>query len=249
MSPTTTNTSLDVAEQMAFLPEWLRPPPARVLDAGCGHGKLALALKRAGYAVAAVDIDPEAVAAASARGVTATESDIADYTDEPFDAIVFSLSLHHTARLVDAVQRARTLLAPHGTLIVDEFAWERADAATATWFYDTGAVLASAGLRAPAENGSSHPDPYAQWVRRHRDEQQLHAGDTVVQAISEAFTIRELVRVPYLHRYLAGELSDPAGAEVFATLRHIERLRIADGSLAATGLRLLGHTAAREVPS
>jgi SAM-dependent methyltransferase len=238
VSPTTTNTSPDVTEQMAFLAEWLPPPPARVLDAGCGHGELALALTRAGYDVAAVDVDPEAVAAARARGVAAIESDIADYADRPFDVIVFSLSLHHTARLADAVQRARALLAPHGTLIVDEFDWERADAATATWFYDTGVVLASAGLQPLAEHGPPSADPYARWKHRHRDEQHLHPGEYVVRAISEAFTIRELVRVPYLHRYLAGELSDPTGMNVFAALKHIERLRIADGSLAATGLRL-----------
>ncbi|MFD0476192.1 class I SAM-dependent methyltransferase [Nonomuraea thailandensis] len=148
-----------VAGRQAFLTEWLPPAPARVLDAGCGRGRLALALARAGYAVSAVDIDPRAVAATTALGVAAIEADIADYDDRPFDAIVFSLSLHHTARLAEAVERARALLAAGGVLIVDEFAWERADRATASWFYDIGAVLAEAGLTASPEHGAAVEDP------------------------------------------------------------------------------------------
>ncbi|MEV4116895.1 class I SAM-dependent methyltransferase [Nonomuraea sp. NPDC049695] len=250
MTPTTSTAAGEavpaVASQLAFLTEWLPPAPARVLDAGCGRGHLALALARAGYTVAAVDIDPEAVAATTALGVAAIESDIADYNDRAFDAIVFSLSLHHTARLAEAVERARALLAPGGILIVDEFAWERADRATASWFYDIGAVLAGTGLTALPEHGAAVKDPHAKWVNQHRDEHRLHSGDTMVDAIRAAFEIHELVRVPYLHRYLANELNDDTATRLFASLQQIEQLRITHGDLTAVGLRLLAHPANRE---
>ncbi|MEV0168092.1 class I SAM-dependent methyltransferase [Nonomuraea fuscirosea] len=250
MTPTTSTAAREtvpaVADRLAYLTEWLPPAPARVLDAGCGRGHLALALARAGYAVAAVDIDPEAVAATTALGVAAIESDIADYDDRAFDAMVFSLSLHHTARLAEAVERARALLAPGGVLIVDEFAWERADRATASWFYDIGAVLAGTGLTALPEHGAVVEDPHAEWVNQHRDEHQLHSGDTMVDAIRAAFEIRELVRVPYLHHYLADKLDDDTVGRLFTSLQQIEQLRITRGDLAAVGLRLLAHPANRE---
>ncbi|WP_323373679.1 class I SAM-dependent methyltransferase [Plantactinospora alkalitolerans] len=235
-------TAARVAGQLAFLTDWLPPTPARILDAGCGRGHLALALHRAGYAVTAVDTDPEAVAVANALGVDAVEADIARYEDDPFDAVLFSLSLHHTADLTGAVERARTLLRPGGILVVDEFAWERADPATAAWFYDMAAVLTSTGRLTPGTDGDLPAAPYPRWVGQHRDALRLHTGTTVVEAIEAAFDIRTMARVPYLHRYLGDRLSDDGpGVPVFTALTQIERLRIADGGLAAVGLRLLAR--------
>ncbi|MFI7418683.1 class I SAM-dependent methyltransferase [Nonomuraea sp. NPDC049684] len=134
--------------------------------------------------------DRRAASRASPR--TAVEADIADYACRAFDAIVFSLSLHHTARLAEAVERARALLAPGGVLIVDEFAGERADRATASWLYDIGAVL--------SEQGATAADPHTEWVGRHRDEHHLHSGDTMLEAIRAAFEIRELVRACWVQK-------------------------------------------------
>ena len=73
----------------------LPPPPARILDAGCGEGTLSRRLADAGYAVTPVDADPAAVAAARAAEVPVVRADLASYDDEPFDAVVMLLSLHH----------------------------------------------------------------------------------------------------------------------------------------------------------
>lgn len=53
----------------------LRPPPARVLDLGCGPGTDARLLAAAGYTVDAVDPSPGMVAVARARGVAARVAD------------------------------------------------------------------------------------------------------------------------------------------------------------------------------
>ncbi|MBE1491413.1 class I SAM-dependent methyltransferase [Plantactinospora soyae] len=231
-----------VPDQLAFLADWLPPAPARILDAGCGPGHLALALGRAGYAVTAVDTDPEAVTAASGLGVDAVEADISRYEDDPFDAVLFSLSLHHMTDLAAAVERARALLRPGGILVVDEFAWERADVATASWFYDMATVLTRSGRLTPGTGDDPSGAPYPRWVSRHRDELRLHPGTRVIGAVAEVFDIRTVTRVPYLYRYLGYRLiDDRLGVPVFTALSHIERLRIADGGLAAVGLRLLGQ--------
>ena len=208
-----------VDEQLEFLARYLPPAPARVLDAGCGRGDLAVALRRRGYRVTAIDIDPPVDA-----DPDVVRADVTWFDDDPFDAVVFSLSLHHVADLAAVVTRARALTKPAGVLIVDELAWERADRATAAWFYDTAAVL------------GAHPvvdDPERQWSYRHSDEYRLHTGAAMIAALAEVFDVVEQEPVPYLHRYLAGW-----GART-PVVEQIERHRIGDRTLNAVGLRLV----------
>jgi SAM-dependent methyltransferase len=67
----------------------------RVLDAGCGTGRVAIELAARGFAVIGVDADPGmlAVARTKAPGLRWIEADIADATtqlDDTFDAIVLA---------------------------------------------------------------------------------------------------------------------------------------------------------------
>jgi SAM-dependent methyltransferase len=159
---------------MEFIESRMPPPPGRVLDVGCGGGELANRLRAAGHEVSAIDIDPVYASP------TVRTADICSYEDEPFDVVVFSLSLHHVHSLDKAVDRAFALLKPGGTLIVDEFAHERADAAIADRFY-------------------GEPGSLEHWRQHHSE---FHTGRAMIDAISQRFTIGSLVPVPYLYRYL-----------------------------------------------
>lgn len=67
------------------------PRGARVLDAGCGTGRLGAELARRGHRVTAVDLDPVLVAAAREHpDLTVHEADLAtlDLPGERFDAVV-----------------------------------------------------------------------------------------------------------------------------------------------------------------
>lgn len=206
-------------EQLAFFAAHLPPPPARVLDAGCGRGELATTLQRLGYSVTAIDIDPPADAQP-----LVVRADVTHFHDDPFDAVLFSLSLHHVADLAEAARRARALTKPGGVLIIDEMAWERADRGTATWFYDMAAAL------------EAHPvvvDPEGEWLHRHRDAHPMHTGQAMIDAISTSFDIVEQTAVPYLHRYLAGW-----GARR-SSVAKIEEIRIQDDTLTAIGVRIV----------
>ncbi|MEV4060324.1 class I SAM-dependent methyltransferase [Nonomuraea dietziae] len=69
----------------------LVPPGSRVLDAGCGTGRVAIWLAEQGYDVTGVDLDPSMldVARAKAPGLTWIESDLADLDlDDAFDLVV-----------------------------------------------------------------------------------------------------------------------------------------------------------------
>ncbi|HEX5469620.1 MAG TPA: class I SAM-dependent methyltransferase [Gaiellaceae bacterium] len=152
-----------------FLLAELPAPPARVLEVGCGAGELAKALAGAGYDVVA--IDPKAPAGPLFRRTTIEE------LDEPgsFDAVVASSSLHHVHDLPAALDKIAGLLAPGGTLAVDEFAWERLDAKSA----------AAVGL------------DHADWHEEHRG---LHTSEAMIPWLDERFTRRTLTREPYLFR-------------------------------------------------
>jgi ubiquinone/menaquinone biosynthesis C-methylase UbiE len=110
-----------------FVLDQVGPPPARVLEVGCGEGELAHVLARAGCSVTA--IDPRAPEGPIFRPVG-----IKEFTDPgPFDHVVASLSLHHIEDLGGALDKILEVLRTGGSLVVVEFAWDRIDEATAEW--------------------------------------------------------------------------------------------------------------------
>jgi SAM-dependent methyltransferase len=91
----------------------IAPAPCRILDVGCGQGRDALPLARAGHAVTGVDLSPSGVAAmvdaAKAEGldVTGHVADIIDYMpDGPFDVVLVDRTLH----MLDDASRAAAQL-------------------------------------------------------------------------------------------------------------------------------------------
>ena len=73
-------------------------PGSRVLDLGCGEGELLAWLKeKKNVSAQGIEIDPNKVRRAIARGVSAYQSDIedglADYPDGTFDFIILSQTL------------------------------------------------------------------------------------------------------------------------------------------------------------
>jgi len=114
-------------ELIEFVLSQLPPPPARVLEVGCGTGEVALALRERGYGVVA--IDPEAPDGPIFRRTT-----IEAFADsDPFDAVVASRSLHHVHDLGSALDKLVRLLRGRGPMILNEFAWDRLDPMTPEW--------------------------------------------------------------------------------------------------------------------
>jgi SAM-dependent methyltransferase len=194
------------APAFAFFLRELPPPPARVLEVGCGGGELARALDAAGYRVLA--IDPAAPA-----GDIFERTTIEDLREDarPFDAVVASRSLHHVVDL-DAVLAKITRLAP--LLVVEEFAWDRLDDATARWYDEQ-------RTRSP-----NPPPASSEWRSRHAD---LHGFDALRAGLARHFAERSFALVPYLYRYLHVPELEPVEAEL-----------IADGGIQALAFRFVG---------
>jgi SAM-dependent methyltransferase len=114
-------------ELLGFLAEWLPPPPARVLEVGCGEGELTRRLAEDGHR--ALGIDPRAPEEGPFERTTLE----AFRTDEPFDAAVAIRSLHHVHDLDAALASLRRALRPGGRLVLFEFASEHVDADSQNW--------------------------------------------------------------------------------------------------------------------
>ena len=182
----------------------LPPPPTRMLEVGCGRGELALALAADGYDVVAVD--PEAPEGPIFRQTTVEELD----EPGPFDAAFASLSLHHVDDLGVALDKVVALLRPGATLVVREFAWDRADEPTVAWWYQQ----------------LGRDGDLAAWQGEHGD---LHGFDALRRALAERFTERSFEWTPYLYAY---DLGPGAEAE--------ERRLIEAGEIRAIGFVYVG---------
>jgi SAM-dependent methyltransferase len=225
----------------------------RVLEVGCGPGYLAAQLLERGAAVTAIDVSEEQVLLARERGVPAIVSDFLSYDGGRFDALLFTRSLHHIHPLEEAIRKIRGLLEPGGLLLADEFAHDAMTAATAAWFWDLQTVLEESGALAPDvprhhQGGPSghapHPasailDPLERWRERHVHEPPLHGAKTVLSAVGAAFEITSHQRGPYLHRYFSDRVEDTErGTRIFARVRELETLRIAQRLLVPIGFRV-----------
>jgi ubiquinone/menaquinone biosynthesis C-methylase UbiE len=157
---------MDITE---FVLGKLPPPPARVLEVGCGCGELARTLAVAGYDVVA--IDPEAPDGPIFRRSTI------ENLNEPghFEAVVASRSLHHVADLAVALDRMAAILPPGGSVVIDEFGWERLD------------------VRSAERVGIA----IEEWREEHAD---LHTSEAMVRELDRRFSRRSFSWEPYLYR-------------------------------------------------
>jgi hypothetical protein len=202
-------------ELIDFVLAQLPPPPARVLEVGCGsEGGVTPALAAAGYDV--LGVDPRAPDGPLFRRVTLEELE-----PDRYDAVVAARVLHHVADL-DVALDALAATAP--LLVLDEFAWERMDEATFEWYEGQYRMLTLAGSEPPG------PPDLGEWRRQHDD---LHPSDLLRAAVDARYDQRHFEWRPYLYRWLGGP-----------TTFELEQLLVDSSLIRALGFRYAGVTGA-----
>jgi SAM-dependent methyltransferase len=195
----------------AFVRANLPEPPARVLEVGAGAGRLARALRDAGYDVLAIDPGSDN---ADVRRVSLSD------LDEPagsFAAAIAVVSLHHVDPLQESCRRLGELVEPGGTLVVDEFDVGAFDLGAAAWWLGQRAAL-----------GEPQPKTAEELVAEHREH--LHPLERILLALEPDFEFGSPLRGAWLHRWNLDE-----------SLRAVEEDAIARGALRATGARFVGR--------
>ncbi|KAI8355666.1 S-adenosyl-L-methionine-dependent methyltransferase [Blakeslea trispora] len=130
----------------------------RVLEVGCGPGDFALVLKdRLQHQVSITAIDPSddieaALKKSNGNDVCFERNDIFGFTsNEPFDLILFTKSLHHCNPVEKALKNAVSMLSPRGLLIAEELNVNRFTTQHVKWFFDRMDLLLASGCMKPVE--------------------------------------------------------------------------------------------------
>ena len=207
-----------------FVRGQLPPPPATVLEVGCGPlGGFVPALLDGGYP--AVGVDPEAPERSGYRQIEFEHYE----PPQPVDCVVASLSLHHVADLEAVLDRLADQLMPGGVLVVVEWAWERFDEATARWCFarlnPPGPGAAPGWLHKHQERWAASGQPWDGYLRPWATEEGLHPGEVIMRGLDARFDRRFSVEAPYFF----AELADTGEAE--------EQAAIDAGEIRASGIR------------
>src|SRR5277367_3924450 len=109
--------SIAIKHSRDFVFDYIEGRNLRLLEIGCGSGLLAQSLSRSGLKITAIDLSAESVDQAKANSVDAKQANILDYTDDPFDVILFARSLHHMTPLDEVLSKAKALLKTGGVLL------------------------------------------------------------------------------------------------------------------------------------
>ena len=231
---------LPTQETLSFTLRHLPSAPARILEVGCGAGELALQLKRLGHQIVPIDSSVEAAEQAKELGVEVTIARWPQFEDRPFDAVLFTRSLHHIHPLREAVEQAHRLLKPSGLVVVEDFAYEEAVLSTIEWFYGVLSLLETCG-KLSLENDSfaktllTSKGSFEVWRNRHDEDVNLASSMAIV--LKEWFEPLAEASATYLYRYLCPLLED--GDDGYVIVRRVLEM---EERLASTGaVNLIGR--------
>ncbi len=221
-----------------FLPRGCR----RILEVGCGTGKLAARLSQDGYEVVAIDSDHDAVAAAQQIGVDARVVTWPDFNDGQFNAILFTRSLHHIHPLDQSIQHAADSLTEDGRIIVEDFAYESTDEKTLRWFASVVRFLGAASLLVEGDEFLnkmlSKTKTLNAWRQNH--EHELHTATEIGAQLEKVLGDVVTEEAPYYFRYLAGAIVVTERRDaIVQALAEQEAVLAADGSIVALGRRFV----------
>ncbi|MBF0457174.1 MAG: class I SAM-dependent methyltransferase [Nitrospirae bacterium] len=112
----------DMLDRIPLYINWLRgmrPPPCKVLEIGCGNGRLLFELKQAGYDCTGVEMDKGLAALVTKKtGVPVHHGSFPPDNDPVYDLIVIIDVLEHAPDQINFVKNVKSRLSPAGKVMV-----------------------------------------------------------------------------------------------------------------------------------
>ena len=186
-----------------------------ILEVGCGRGYLSLELARRGHDLLGVDVNEQAIRIAyqtrntdpynSSRG--RLEYQVSDFavwnnTDGKFDLVIFNRVLHHIPQPAKALEKVRNLLGPSGRIICVEYAYDRFDRHSATWFCHIRSVLEQAGWFKSDTNLSENLESSAGQIKQewhaHGQKENLNRFEEMYRPLKSLFEEEHFSWEPYI---------------------------------------------------
>jgi ubiquinone/menaquinone biosynthesis C-methylase UbiE len=194
----------------------LPPPPARLLDLGCGMGWTSVFFAKRGYDVVGVDISPDKIDYANVRKTKeeceTLEFQVSDYEsltyEDEFDCAVFFDSLHHAMDEELALRMAHRALKVGGVCVTAEpgdghsqqvVSLEAVAQYNVTEKDMPPRLVRKLGQKVGFRDAKVYPQPYRWWLNSNREPSRIMPG--LVSKWSWAYNLRTLYR---MWRQLAG---------------------------------------------
>jgi SAM-dependent methyltransferase len=202
----------------------LPPPPATVVELGCGSvGGFVPRLRDSGYE--AIGIDPKAPDADEYRRIEFERSEL----PARLEGLIACTSLHHVADPAEVVARMAGALGSGGVVIVVEWDWESMDEATARWCFER--APAEGWIRRRREGWEASGQPWGSYLRAWASEHGIHSVDRLLSELDERFERLACDRGPFYFADLDGASEDDelaaitVGAVQPARVDYVGRLR------------------------
>ena len=231
-------------ETVTFIASHVRPG-IRILEVGAGRGQVAQRLRAVGHSVVAIDSDADVVEAAWRDEIEVVQADFLAFCADPFDAIVFTRSLHHLSPLTAVVEQARALVRSAGNILIEDFAFDEMNQITAAWLHNELRTLSNDGVLNTRDKGFGGEflaagGDLAAWKNHHAGPHRIHTAAEITAGVERAFHVTLRSEAPYLYRYIASMLPDDRGG--FRILQDVlsrEKSMIERGAIQAIGRRLV----------
>lgn len=115
------------SRKVGLYKKYIGEGPRKVLDVGCGDGRLLKLLKEFGYSewkLVGLELDDEAVSLCQKNGFEAHSTRIEDFANEEsqaskYDAVIMLQSIEHVEDPADTCEKVHRLLKPGGILIIE----------------------------------------------------------------------------------------------------------------------------------